>query len=60
MRRILIQKSMDFEVENRGNRRKHALKNQVFFHMDFSLILVPFWKGLGVQMEVKMDQRWGN
>ena len=56
----LIQKSMDFEVENQKNRCNDALKKQSFFNMDFSSILTPFWEGSGSQMEAKMDQRWGN
>ena len=50
---------MDFEFDNREKLKKNARKKYVLFHMVFSLILVPFWKGLGFQMEAKMDQRWG-
>ena len=53
-------KSMDFEFENGEKSMQERSKKHVFFHVDFSSILVPFWKGLGFQMEVKMDQRWGN
>ena len=51
---------MDFEFENGEKLKKTLEKNMFYFNMVFSLILVPFWKGLGFQMEVKMDQRWGN
>ena len=51
---------MDFEFENGEKLKKTLEKNMFYFNMVFSSILVPFWKGLGFQMEVKMDQRWGN
>ena len=53
----LIQKSMDFDIENQKNRCNDALKKQAFFNMDFSSIFRRFWKGLELQIEVKMDQR---
>ena len=43
----LMQKSMDFEVENREKVIKKGFKNMIFFLMDFSPILDAFGRVLG-------------
>ena len=47
----LMQKSMDFEVENREKVIKKGFKNMTFFYMDFSAILGGFCKVLGGSWE---------
>ena len=47
---------MDFEVENREKSIETRFEKTNFVNMDFSPNLVPFRKGLELQMEVKMDQ----
>ena len=47
---------MDFEVENQGKSMQKRIRKVIFSNIDFSLILDPFWKGLELQMEVKMGQ----
>jgi len=51
MHRKLLQKSMDFEVENRGQSIKKRFKNACCFShgffIDFPWILASIWEGLG-------------
>ena len=47
MRRILIQKSMDFEVENRGNRRQTRIEKSSFFPHGFFINFGSILEGFG-------------
>ena len=54
-----VQKSMDFEIENRDKSMKEGVKKLSIFGHRFGIDFGRFWGGFWEALEAQMDQKLG-